>query len=40
MRTMFIKVLFRVIYQVYKFTEFVTKRVLLRAEESILEVNS
>jgi len=30
----------RVIYQVYKFTEKVTKRVLLRAEASILEVNA
>lgn len=30
----------RVIYQVYKFTESLTKRVLLRAEASILEVNS
>jgi len=30
----------RVIYQVYKFTESVTKRVLLRAETSILEVNA
>jgi len=30
----------RVIYKVYKFTESVTKRVLLRAEASILEVNS
>ncbi|KAI9512810.1 hypothetical protein F5148DRAFT_646531 [Russula earlei] len=30
----------RVIYQVYKFTEAVTKRVLLRAEASILEVNA
>jgi len=30
----------RVIYQVYKFTELVTKRVLLRAETSILEVNA
>ncbi|KAI0307881.1 hypothetical protein B0F90DRAFT_79552 [Multifurca ochricompacta] len=29
----------RVVYQVYKLTESVTKRVLLRAEESILEVN-
>jgi hypothetical protein len=32
--------LFRVIYQVYKLTELVTKRVLLRAEASILEVNA
>ncbi|KAI0274724.1 hypothetical protein BC834DRAFT_7661 [Gloeopeniophorella convolvens] len=30
----------RVIYQVYKLTESVTKRFLLRAEESILEVNA
>ena len=30
----------RVIYQVYKLTESVTKRILLRAEESILEVNA
>ncbi|KAI9462482.1 hypothetical protein BJY52DRAFT_152268 [Lactarius psammicola] len=30
----------RVVYQVYKFTESVTKRILLRAEESILEVNA
>jgi len=30
----------RVIYQVYKFTEAVTKRLLLRAEASILEVNA
>ncbi|KAH9064140.1 hypothetical protein EDB87DRAFT_1377055 [Lactarius vividus] len=30
----------RVVYQVYKLTESVTKRILLRAEESILEVNA
>lgn len=30
----------RVVYQVYRFTESVTKRILLRAEESILEVNA
>jgi len=30
----------RVIYKVYKFTEAVTKRLLLRAEASILEVNA
>ncbi|KAH9982553.1 hypothetical protein BGW80DRAFT_1263799 [Lactifluus volemus] len=30
----------RMVYQVYRLTESVTKRVLLRAEESILEVNA
>ncbi|KAH9044823.1 hypothetical protein EDB85DRAFT_2105995 [Lactarius pseudohatsudake] len=30
----------RVVYQVYKLTESATKRILLRAEESILEVNA
>ena len=33
-------ILFSVIYQVYKLTELLTKRLLLRAETSILEVNA
>lgn len=29
----------RALYKVYQFTQFITRRILLRAEDAILEVN-